>query len=470
MITKLKVLMMCSNPAHERSHLQTTKEFHRVEIKLANSLYEPEHYPNPSPARLPSILGSKKPYIAHFSGHGDEQGRLRFVDEDGTDVVEHEEFARIFQHQLNGIRCVVLNACHSSDQARLIGKYVEYVVGMASAIEDDSAISFSEGFYESLAQNQGFVAAFRRGWNNIVLSGQIGDNIPRLYRWGQLCPDAHLENTKEDTTLTPGEIEQCRSRAIEQLVAVLESREGLQAHVGKACPDWEAAARGRASDLATAVLASPVKEFGGYFVGRMKAARGTSSPSSIAEGLRQIFEVAQPVVVAAYVHRRILESGIETINAKHPHVLEAMHAAMRGGPTRWRGKGKNRRPFGRLELSAVPEGGAVVDECVHTIIHGALQRDPDALDYYDPDDDLELQADALNNELSVHRMNGEPHYGAADQLDPGARALLLRLKYLLPDLDLFVSELGKDDKFFQNQVLGPQRLFYQAYDEIIEQP
>jgi hypothetical protein len=90
------------------------------------------------------------PDVVHFSGHGDEEGRLYVEDEDGygrpTNI---EGMAEQFGSHKTTIRCVVVNACHSARLAQAISGHIDYAVGMNASIGDRVSISFSVAFYQT---------------------------------------------------------------------------------------------------------------------------------------------------------------------------------------------------------------------------------------------------------------------------------------------------------------------------------
>jgi len=84
-----------------------------------------------------------KPDIVHFSGHGDATGALIFEDASGVaKPVSAAALGALFD-ALEGVRCVVMNACWSSTHATQIAKHVDCVIGMSRAVSDEAAIGFA---------------------------------------------------------------------------------------------------------------------------------------------------------------------------------------------------------------------------------------------------------------------------------------------------------------------------------------
>ena len=131
-----------------------------------------------------------EPEIVHFSGHGvgsgqggsqgrdfvpdqeDESGGLAFEDDSGqVQLISGDALARLFELCADSVKCVVLNACYSEDQANAISQHIDYVVGMKKAIGDEAAIKFAVGFYDALGAGRNFETAFKFGCIAIDLKG-----------------------------------------------------------------------------------------------------------------------------------------------------------------------------------------------------------------------------------------------------------------------------------------------------------
>jgi hypothetical protein len=104
------------------------------------------------------------PHIVHFSGHGVSTGELCFEDNSGKmQPVKPETLATLFDLVSNQVQCVVLNACYSEIQARAIVEHIPFVIGMNTAIGDQTAITFAVGFYKALWANRSPEEAYKFG-------------------------------------------------------------------------------------------------------------------------------------------------------------------------------------------------------------------------------------------------------------------------------------------------------------------
>src|SRR6185503_14428266 len=84
---------------------------------------------------LQACLLQHEPAIVHFSGQGSPAGQLLVEDERGGVVpLEPRALARLFAILRREVRCVVLNACYSVEQARAIAGHIDCVIGMRAAL------------------------------------------------------------------------------------------------------------------------------------------------------------------------------------------------------------------------------------------------------------------------------------------------------------------------------------------------
>ena len=184
------ILFLASNPT-DTGKLQLEKEF----VRISQSLQEGEiDYKlvvefAVQPGELQQALIKHKPNIIHFSGHGEASSReKRFGGivlqnaEGKAQLVSGPALAELFR-LLSGlftIDVVLLNACYSEEQGQAIVEHVPYVVGMNTAIPDNSAIEFSKGFYTGLAANGDVPFAFGMARSQIMLEGLGDEEVPVL--------------------------------------------------------------------------------------------------------------------------------------------------------------------------------------------------------------------------------------------------------------------------------------------------
>jgi len=114
------------------------------------------------PRDLTEALQVCKPQMVHFSGHGTGSSEMLFETSTGQAVaVDKKDLADLFSEFRQQVRCVVLNACQSKEQAEGIANSIDCVVGMNAPIGDEAALSFAAGLYHHLALGNSVGRAFR---------------------------------------------------------------------------------------------------------------------------------------------------------------------------------------------------------------------------------------------------------------------------------------------------------------------
>jgi hypothetical protein len=185
----IKILFLAANPTDTVS-LRLDEEVREIEHKIMLAQKKDQLIMIKKGAvrasDLQLYLNQEKPTIVHFSGHGTDEGKIVLEDLLGNPVtVPPKALARVFKTLKDNIRCIVLNACFSFEQARAINQYVDFVIGMSSSIEDKAAIAFSSAFYLALSSERSIKNAFDKGINEILLMGfSEEENTPKL-----LCRD-----------------------------------------------------------------------------------------------------------------------------------------------------------------------------------------------------------------------------------------------------------------------------------------
>ncbi|MFC3990751.1 CHAT domain-containing protein [Actinoplanes siamensis] len=130
---------------------------------------------------LQRVLLRHRPVLAHFSGHGHPRDGIQVVGRDGWPrSVPPRALRDLFAILGEGLRCVVLNACHTDEQAEAIAAHVPCVVGMRRQVFDDTAILFATGFYRGLADGRSFRTSFELARNGLDLHDAPDPDVPRL--------------------------------------------------------------------------------------------------------------------------------------------------------------------------------------------------------------------------------------------------------------------------------------------------
>jgi NTP pyrophosphatase (non-canonical NTP hydrolase) len=111
--------------------------------------------------------------ILHFSGHG-EPGALIFETTEGGAVVSPLGALAQLLAQYPSTQCVLLNSCHSLSELQSVAPYT---IGMENPIDDDAAIEFARGFYDSIAAGRSFEFAVDQGLVTVNMK-QSQKNFP----------------------------------------------------------------------------------------------------------------------------------------------------------------------------------------------------------------------------------------------------------------------------------------------------
>jgi hypothetical protein len=133
------------------------------------------------PSDLLQALNQYTPDIVHFSAHGNPTGELLLLDDRRNAApIDDAALEALFTTLKDNVRVVVLNACYSERQAKVITKVIDCAVGMQAQVYDRAAILFSSAFYQALGFGRSVQDAFNQGKVAVQLEGVPGHNIPQL--------------------------------------------------------------------------------------------------------------------------------------------------------------------------------------------------------------------------------------------------------------------------------------------------
>jgi hypothetical protein len=184
MSNKVKILFLAANPK-DSSKLRLDEEIREIQDRIRAAEFR-DSFDLVSrwavrPLDLLQAFNEIQPHIVHFSGHGSRNKELVFEDDAGNSKpVSEAGLASLFKNLKDNIRLVILNACHSEDQAKAISQQIECTIGMNTAIEDEAAIVFSSTLYGALAFGRSVGQAFEQGRTALMLQGIPEENAPVL--------------------------------------------------------------------------------------------------------------------------------------------------------------------------------------------------------------------------------------------------------------------------------------------------
>jgi hypothetical protein len=174
-----KILILASNP---RKDLNLDREIRDLRDVVESSRNREEFDVEDALAvrvgDLQDLLLDHNPYIVHFCGHGGGRSGLVLESKDGGEQwVRTDALRGLFRLFSTKVKCVVLNACYSEEQADEIVNHIDYVIGMDQEIRDDAAIAFSKGFYRALGYGCTIEEAYEFGCNAIQLEISSSANV-----------------------------------------------------------------------------------------------------------------------------------------------------------------------------------------------------------------------------------------------------------------------------------------------------
>lgn len=181
---KIKVLFLAASPSDE-THLQLDVEHREISEKLRKSQYRDVfELKSEWAVRISDLAGylmEHKPDIVHFSGHGSNDHEIILLDKNNeSHPVSSEKLSELFSILKDNIRCVILNACYSEEQAKSIANHIDCVIGMSDAIGDASAIIFASHFYQALAFGRSIEDGFKLGCLQIDMENLDEGSTPKL--------------------------------------------------------------------------------------------------------------------------------------------------------------------------------------------------------------------------------------------------------------------------------------------------
>jgi hypothetical protein len=182
--TAVRILFLGANP-EDADRLRLEAEIREIDQALRQSDFRDrfdirQHWAV-RVSDVQELFLRHQPDIVHFSGHGSASNEIVLEDQAGNcQPVPVRALKGLFSVLKDNIRCVVLNACYSEQQAEAIAEHIDCVVGMSKAIGDAAAISFSAAFYRALGYARDVQTAFDLGCLKIDLESLDDQDVPRL--------------------------------------------------------------------------------------------------------------------------------------------------------------------------------------------------------------------------------------------------------------------------------------------------
>ncbi|TAF66904.1 MAG: CHAT domain-containing protein [Cytophagales bacterium] len=185
---KQKILFLAANPTNE-ARLQTDKEYATIMQRLKAS-QERDKFELLKPVLSMQVEDlieamNQKPEIVHFSGHGSLDGIIITNAQNEAQVMPTDAIKRLFKQHKDSTKLVVLNACYSAEQAKVISEFGIYVIGMHVEIADEAAISFAGGLYIGLGAGKSIEKAFDDAMIVISTTYPNMELVPEIWKNGE---------------------------------------------------------------------------------------------------------------------------------------------------------------------------------------------------------------------------------------------------------------------------------------------
>ena len=173
-----KVLFLASNPIKAKK-IRFGEEMREIQDSL-KSCKESDKFEFISktavrPKDLSNSILEHKPEIIHFSGCGyTDQSIAGIILEDDNGNAQRilpNALAELFELFSCFIKCVILNSCFSVPQGEIISKFIPYVIGLNSSIDEQASIKFSSSFYYSLGTGATFEFSYNFAKKSLALFG-----------------------------------------------------------------------------------------------------------------------------------------------------------------------------------------------------------------------------------------------------------------------------------------------------------
>lgn len=184
LVGKVKILFLAANPV-DTPMLRLDQEVRLIDQTLRQAEFRGnfeliQHWAI-RVSDLQSCLLRHTPHIVHFSGHGSALSEIVLETDAGlSQTVPAAALSRLFGLFKQHLRCVVLNACYTHEQALGIAEQIDCVIGMSQAIQDQAGCNFSAAFYQALAYGRDVQTAFELGCLQLDLQGLSEGETPQL--------------------------------------------------------------------------------------------------------------------------------------------------------------------------------------------------------------------------------------------------------------------------------------------------
>lgn len=179
------ILLLTASPEFVQDRLRVDREYRDIVKRIRASTKRDQlnfHVlPAAEPTDIIDELNRVKPTILQISSHGDVDGIILEGASIYDGVLSATLLKKIVATTSSHVKIVILNSCHSYQQAEALTEHVDIAIGMSQAIGDKSATAFSGQFYSSLAEGNSVQVAFDQALIHMAIIKSQYTDVPRLY-------------------------------------------------------------------------------------------------------------------------------------------------------------------------------------------------------------------------------------------------------------------------------------------------
>lgn len=143
-----------------------------------------------SPKTLLQVVNEYRPDILHVSAFANEEGIILHDEDYSKKMVANDSVMTIFSLFDTKISCAFFNTWISTGLAIQLSEKIPSIIGINALIDTHAAISFATGFYQAVAFNKDYPAAFETGIKVLTEEG-YGSEVkkPFLVQKGKLVSE-----------------------------------------------------------------------------------------------------------------------------------------------------------------------------------------------------------------------------------------------------------------------------------------
>lgn len=163
----MKKILFVTAHSYDSFPIESNLEYLEVLKMKSKSICDNDFHiiplPNADKIDIIEYLEDVKPYILHFSSHGNDKGEPILFDKFN---IKPESFSEILK-EIKSIECIFLNSCNSYEFIQKMKGGIRYYIGMTGEIPVKSSIQFSKNFYKHLFKGRAIYESFKYAYDAV---------------------------------------------------------------------------------------------------------------------------------------------------------------------------------------------------------------------------------------------------------------------------------------------------------------